>query len=145
MPSTAARLFAHFRSYTGPNHGNTIGVGEASDPRYRDLSPRLLINLSSPPPPTSPSLALNTTPPQSGTPRKHPPRRPLLLHHLARGHGRGLGALAAGEDGGDGDGGGVEDAEDGSWGLRAALVDSGTRKAECPDTSDLLGSRVVPP
>jgi hypothetical protein len=30
---------AHFYDYTGPNHSGATGVGETSDPRYRDLSP----------------------------------------------------------------------------------------------------------
>ncbi|KAF7309439.1 Glycoside hydrolase [Mycena indigotica] len=29
---------AHFYSYTGPNHSGATGIGETSDPRYRDLS-----------------------------------------------------------------------------------------------------------
>ncbi|KZV85139.1 glycoside hydrolase [Exidia glandulosa HHB12029] len=29
---------AHFYAYTGPNHSGATGVGETSDPRYRDLS-----------------------------------------------------------------------------------------------------------
>ncbi|MEV6302624.1 cellulase family glycosylhydrolase [Actinoplanes sp. NPDC051861] len=29
---------AHFYDYTGPNHSGATGVGETSDPRYRDLS-----------------------------------------------------------------------------------------------------------
>ncbi|MFB9909184.1 glycoside hydrolase family 5 protein [Allokutzneria oryzae] len=29
---------AHFYGYTGPNHSGATGVGETSDPRYRDLS-----------------------------------------------------------------------------------------------------------
>ncbi|WP_436535333.1 glycoside hydrolase family 5 protein [Actinoplanes sp. HUAS TT8] len=30
---------AHFYDYTGPNHSGATGIGETSDPRYRDLSP----------------------------------------------------------------------------------------------------------
>ncbi|GLY07901.1 cellulase family glycosylhydrolase [Actinoplanes sp. NBRC 101535] len=30
---------AHFYDYTGPNHSGASGVGETTDPRYRDLSP----------------------------------------------------------------------------------------------------------
>ncbi|GIJ47646.1 hypothetical protein Val02_45320 [Virgisporangium aliadipatigenens] len=30
---------AHFYGYTGPRHSGATGVGETSDPRYRDLSP----------------------------------------------------------------------------------------------------------
>ncbi|MEV4638256.1 cellulase family glycosylhydrolase [Actinoplanes sp. NPDC049548] len=29
---------AHFYDYTGPNHSGATGIGETSDPRYRDLS-----------------------------------------------------------------------------------------------------------
>ncbi|KAJ7618283.1 cellulase [Mycena polygramma] len=29
---------AHFYSYTGPNHSGATGIGETTDPRYRDLS-----------------------------------------------------------------------------------------------------------
>ncbi|KAJ6567996.1 cellulase [Mycena vulgaris] len=29
---------AHFYGYTGPNHSGATGIGETSDPRYRDLS-----------------------------------------------------------------------------------------------------------
>ncbi|KAF7361221.1 Glycoside hydrolase [Mycena sanguinolenta] len=29
---------AHFYAYTGPNHSGATGIGETSDPRYRDLS-----------------------------------------------------------------------------------------------------------
>ncbi|WP_433043335.1 glycoside hydrolase family 5 protein [Dactylosporangium sp. CS-033363] len=31
-------LSAHFYDYTGPNHSGATGIGETSDPRYRDLS-----------------------------------------------------------------------------------------------------------
>ncbi|MFJ5775397.1 glycoside hydrolase family 5 protein [Streptomyces sp. NPDC093094] len=34
---------AHFYDYTGPNHSGATGLGETSDPRYRDLSPSDLI------------------------------------------------------------------------------------------------------
>lgn len=33
---------AHFYGYTGPNHSGATGIGETSDPRYRDLSPQEL-------------------------------------------------------------------------------------------------------
>ncbi|OLR93682.1 glycoside hydrolase family 5 protein [Actinokineospora bangkokensis] len=33
---------AHFYGYTGPNHSGASGVGETTDPRYRDLSPQEL-------------------------------------------------------------------------------------------------------
>lgn len=34
---------AHFYDYTGPHHSGATGIGETSDPRYRDLSPEDLI------------------------------------------------------------------------------------------------------
>ncbi|MFC4506858.1 MULTISPECIES: glycoside hydrolase family 5 protein [Streptomyces] len=34
---------AHFYDYTGPNHSGATGVGETSDPRYRDLTPAELV------------------------------------------------------------------------------------------------------
>ncbi|MDT0475837.1 cellulase family glycosylhydrolase [Streptomyces sp. DSM 41014] len=33
---------AHFYDYTGPHHSGATGIGETSDPRYRDLSPEEL-------------------------------------------------------------------------------------------------------
>ncbi|WP_232323416.1 glycoside hydrolase family 5 protein [Catenuloplanes japonicus] len=33
---------AHFYDYTGPNHSGATGIGETTDPRYRDLSPEEL-------------------------------------------------------------------------------------------------------
>ncbi|KAF7334379.1 Glycoside hydrolase [Mycena venus] len=36
---------AHFYSYTGPNHSGATGIGETSDPRYRDLSRTDLFNV----------------------------------------------------------------------------------------------------
>ncbi|KAK7036369.1 glycoside hydrolase [Favolaschia claudopus] len=36
---------AHFYSYTGPNHSGATGIGETSDPRYRDLSQTDLFNV----------------------------------------------------------------------------------------------------
>lgn len=36
---------AHFYGYTGPNHSGATGVGETSDPRYRDLSPTELVEV----------------------------------------------------------------------------------------------------
>lgn len=34
---------AHFYDYTGPRHSGATGIGETSDPRYRDLSPDELV------------------------------------------------------------------------------------------------------
>ncbi|MFB8760195.1 glycoside hydrolase family 5 protein [Streptomyces nigra] len=34
---------AHFYDYTGPRHSGATGIGETSDPRYRDLSPGELV------------------------------------------------------------------------------------------------------
>ncbi|MCK1797145.1 glycoside hydrolase family 5 protein [Streptomyces sp. XM4193] len=36
---------AHFYGYTGPRHSGATGIGETSDPRYRDLSPEELIEV----------------------------------------------------------------------------------------------------
>lgn len=36
---------AHFYGYTGPNHTGATGIGETTDPRYRDLSPGELIEV----------------------------------------------------------------------------------------------------
>jgi hypothetical protein len=36
---------AHFYDYTGPNHSGATGIGETSDPRYRDLSTADLENV----------------------------------------------------------------------------------------------------
>lgn len=36
---------AHFYGYTGPRHSGATGIGETSDPRYRDLSPAELIEV----------------------------------------------------------------------------------------------------
>ncbi|WP_433306724.1 hypothetical protein ACQP2F_21565 [Actinoplanes sp. CA-030573] len=36
---------AHFYDYTGPNHSGATGVGETSDPRYRDLSRAELLDV----------------------------------------------------------------------------------------------------
>ncbi|MGW5234769.1 glycoside hydrolase family 5 protein [Streptomyces nodosus] len=36
---------AHFYDYTGPNHSGATGLGETSDPRYRDLSPAELTDV----------------------------------------------------------------------------------------------------
>jgi len=36
---------AHFYDYTGPNHSGATGIGETSDPRYRDLSRDDLYNV----------------------------------------------------------------------------------------------------
>ncbi|KAG8816414.1 hypothetical protein FRC17_000339 [Serendipita sp. 399] len=38
MKSDKLVYSAHFYSYTGPNHSGATGIGETSDPRYRDLS-----------------------------------------------------------------------------------------------------------
>lgn len=35
---------AHFYAYTGPNHSGATGIGETSDPRYRDLPQTDLFN-----------------------------------------------------------------------------------------------------
>ncbi|MFJ9591109.1 glycoside hydrolase family 5 protein [Streptomyces acidicola] len=36
---------AHFYDYTGPNHSGATGLGETTDPRYRDLPPAQLIDV----------------------------------------------------------------------------------------------------
>ncbi|MFJ2301380.1 glycoside hydrolase family 5 protein [Streptomyces sp. NPDC087787] len=36
---------AHFYDYTGPNHSGATGLGETSDPRYRDLGPAELTDV----------------------------------------------------------------------------------------------------
>ncbi|GAA2625806.1 glycoside hydrolase family 5 protein [Paractinoplanes durhamensis] len=36
---------AHFYDYTGPNHSGATGIGETSDPRYRDMSRDELFNV----------------------------------------------------------------------------------------------------
>ncbi|MGX4692469.1 glycoside hydrolase family 5 protein [Streptomyces sp. JNUCC 63] len=36
---------AHFYDYTGPNHSGATGLGETSDPRYRDLTPTELVDV----------------------------------------------------------------------------------------------------
>ncbi|WP_240649185.1 cellulase family glycosylhydrolase [Streptomyces sp. Z26] len=37
---------AHFYGYTGPNHSGATGTGETTDPRYQDLSPSELIDVT---------------------------------------------------------------------------------------------------
>ncbi|MBP5888557.1 glycoside hydrolase family 5 protein [Streptomyces scabiei] len=36
---------AHFYDYTGPRHSGATGIGETSDPRYRDLTPAELVDV----------------------------------------------------------------------------------------------------